>query len=51
MNDEREFIVKLKARDKNAFVELVRPYHSQLLPLASFYLPNRAAAEEVVQEA
>jgi hypothetical protein len=51
MNAVREFIVKLKARDQNAFVEPVRRYRSQLLPLASSYLPNRVAEEEVVHKA
>ena len=51
MNDERTLIEKLKARDEAAFVELVERYYGYLLPLANFFVSNRAVAEEVVQEA
>ncbi len=51
MNDERILIGRLKARDERAFVELVERYYGYLLPLADFYVSNRAVAEEVVQEA
>jgi RNA polymerase sigma-70 factor, ECF subfamily len=51
VEDERILIQKLRARDEAAFAELVKGYYGYLLPLASFYVPNRALAEEVVQEA
>ena len=51
MDDERTLIEKLKARDEDAFVELVERYYGYLLSLANFFVSNRAVAEEVVQEA
>jgi RNA polymerase sigma-70 factor (ECF subfamily) len=48
---ERILIEKLRARDENAFVELVERYYGYLLPLANFFVSNRAVAEEIVQEA
>src|SRR5262245_30823054 len=50
MDDERILIQKLRARDETAFVELVKRYYGYLLPLANFWVSNRAVAEEVVQE-
>ena len=50
MDDERTLVERLRARDENAFVELVESYYSCLLPLADFYVSNKAVAEEVVQE-
>ena len=51
MDDERVLIERLRARDESAFVELVERYYGYLLPLADFFVSNRAVAEEVVQEA
>ena len=51
MNDERTLIERLRVRDESAFVELVERYYGYLLPLADFFVSNRAVAEEVVQEA
>ncbi len=51
MDDERPLIERLRARDESAFVQLVERYYGYLLPLANFYVSNRAVAEEVVQEA
>jgi RNA polymerase sigma-70 factor (ECF subfamily) len=51
VEDERTLIERLKARDEEAFAELVERYYGYLLPLANFFVPNRAIAEEVVQEA
>ncbi len=51
MDDERTLIERLKARDEDAFVELVERYYGYLLSLANFFVSNRAVAEEVVQEA
>jgi len=50
VDDERTLVERLRARDENAFVELVESYYSCLLPLADFYVSNKAVAEEVVQE-
>lgn len=51
MDDEGTLIERLRARDEGAFVELVERYYGYLLPLANFFVSNRAVAEEVVQEA
>ena len=51
MDNERTLIGRLRARDESAFVELVERYYGYLLPLANFFVSNRAVAEEVVQEA
>jgi len=51
VNDERTLIERLRARDEAAFAELVQRYYGYLLPLANFFVSNRAVAEEVVQEA
>lgn len=51
MGDEAELVARLQAGDEAAFVELVDRYHSSLLRLATSFVPSRAVAEEVVQEA
>jgi RNA polymerase sigma factor (sigma-70 family) len=51
VEDERTLINRLRARDEAAFAELIERYYGYLLPLASFFVSNRAVAEEVVQEA
>ncbi len=51
MEDERTLIERLRSRDEAAFTELVDRYYGYLLPLADFFVSNRAVAEEVVQEA
>jgi RNA polymerase sigma-70 factor (ECF subfamily) len=48
---EQTLIERLRARDEAAFTELVQRYYGYLIPLADFYVSNRAVAEEVVQEA
>jgi len=50
VDDERRLIQRLRAREERAFVELVERYYGNLLPLADFYVSNRAVAEEVLQE-
>ena len=51
MEDEGRLIERLRARDEAAFTELVERYYGYLLPLADFFVSNRAVAEEVVQDA
>jgi RNA polymerase sigma-70 factor (ECF subfamily) len=51
VDNERMLVQRLRDRDEAAFVELVARYHGYLLPLANFFVSNRAVAEEVVQEA
>jgi RNA polymerase sigma-70 factor (ECF subfamily) len=49
--DEAELLERLRARDEQAFAELVREWSPSMLRLARMYTPSRAVAEEVVQEA
>src|SRR5215471_416353 len=50
VEDEHILIERLRARDEAAFTELVERYYGYLLPLADFFVSNRAVAEELVQE-
>ncbi len=49
-NEELRLVDALRKREESAFLELVNRYHAPLLRLATFYVPSRAVAEEVVQE-
>lgn len=51
MAEERDLLDRLRAGDEEAFAMLVRRHHPAMVRLASAYVPNRAVAEEVVQEA
>jgi RNA polymerase sigma-70 factor, ECF subfamily len=51
VENEQILIERLRARDEAAFTQLVERYYGYLLPLADFFVSNRAVAEEVVQEA
>jgi RNA polymerase sigma-70 factor, ECF subfamily len=42
---------RLRAGDENAFAELVEKYRTAMLSMALSYVPSRAVAEEVVQDA
>jgi RNA polymerase sigma factor (sigma-70 family) len=44
-------IRRLRAGDENAFAELVEKYRTAMLSMALSYVPSRAVAEEVVQDA
>jgi RNA polymerase sigma-70 factor (ECF subfamily) len=48
--DDGELVTRLRAGDQHAFTELVRRYQTGLLRVAQTIVPNRAVAEEVVQE-
>jgi RNA polymerase sigma-70 factor (ECF subfamily) len=50
MDEEVGLLERLRAGDEEAFVVLVTRHHDSMLRLASSFVPNRAAAEEVVQE-
>ena len=50
MGDEAELLARLRAGDEAAFVVLVDRYHTSMVRLASTFVPNRAVAEEVVQD-
>lgn len=45
-----DLVARLRAGDEEAFVLLVERYHAPLLRLAATMVPNRAVAEEVVQD-
>jgi RNA polymerase sigma-70 factor (ECF subfamily) len=49
--EERRLVEALRARDEAAFARLVEEYTPALLRIARLYVPTRALAEEVVQEA
>jgi RNA polymerase sigma-70 factor (ECF subfamily) len=48
---ERELVEALRAGDEAAFSRLIREYGPGMLRVAQQYVPSRAVAEEVVQEA
>jgi RNA polymerase sigma-70 factor (ECF subfamily) len=48
--EDRELIVRLRARDEAAFTSLVDRYHVSLIRLAMSHVSDRSVAEEVVQE-
>jgi len=48
--DDAILVEALKRGDETAFMALVQAYHPLLLRLALIYVPNRAVAEDVVQE-
>jgi RNA polymerase sigma-70 factor (ECF subfamily) len=48
--DDARLVKALRARDEEAFEELMREYNASLLRVAQIYVPSRAVAEEVVQE-
>jgi RNA polymerase sigma-70 factor, ECF subfamily len=49
--DDAALVARLQAGDEDAFVALVERYHPFLLRLATTFVPSRAVAEEVVQDA
>src|SRR4029453_17707053 len=50
-SDDLEQLAALRAGDERAFAPLVERHHGAMVRLASMYVPSRAVAEEVVQEA
>lgn len=48
--DDARLVAQLRAGDEQAFTALVEQYHGAMIRLAMIYVPDRAAAEEVVQE-
>jgi RNA polymerase sigma-70 factor (ECF subfamily) len=48
--EEFRLVAALRSGEEAAFALLVDKYHTALVRLASIYVPNRAVAEEVVQE-
>ena len=49
--DEADLLERLRARDERAFADVVRAWSPAMLRLARMHVADRAAAEEVVQEA
>jgi RNA polymerase sigma-70 factor (ECF subfamily) len=49
--DDARLVEALRAGDEQAFAVLVRRYGGLMLRVARLYVPSRAVAEEVVQEA
>jgi RNA polymerase sigma-70 factor (ECF subfamily) len=49
--NEREVVERLRAGDEAAFRELVRRHHTSMVRFAETFVPSRAVAEEVAQEA
>src|SRR5690606_9040774 len=49
-SDDLALLARLRARDAQAFSDLVDRYHGSLIRLAMLFVPSRAVAEEVVQE-
>src|SRR5713226_9586617 len=50
MESDGELLLRLRSGDERAFVSLVEHYHEPMLHLAASFVPNRAVAEEVVQD-
>ncbi len=48
---ERQIVERLRAGDESAFRELVRRHHAAMVRFAETFVPSRAVAEEVAQEA
>jgi RNA polymerase sigma-70 factor, ECF subfamily len=48
---DADIVARLRAGDEGAFIELAEKYHAAMLSIAVGYVPSRAVAEEVVQEA
>jgi RNA polymerase sigma-70 factor (ECF subfamily) len=49
--DELQQLAALRVGDERAFAALVERHHGAMVRLASVYVPSRAVAEEVAQEA
>jgi len=49
--DDHDIVAALRAGDQEAFAGLVRRYGPSMLRLAQLYVPTRAVAEDVVQDA
>lgn len=49
--DERSLVADLRAGKEEAFIRLVERYGPSMLRVAQAFVPSRAVAEEVVQEA
>ena len=50
VNNDAQFLERLRTGDEEAFVALVAAHHDAMLRLASTFVSSRAVAEEVVQD-
>jgi RNA polymerase sigma-70 factor, ECF subfamily len=50
MDSDADLVRRLRSGDEYAFTGLVERYHQPMLQLAASFVPNRAVAEEVVQD-
>jgi RNA polymerase sigma-70 factor (ECF subfamily) len=50
MDSDAELVLRLRSGDEQAFTGLVGRYQQPMLQLAASFVPNRAVAEEVVQD-
>jgi RNA polymerase sigma-70 factor, ECF subfamily len=50
-HDDEQLVAALRRGDESAFAELIDRHSPALLRVAENYVPSRAVAEEVVQEA
>ena len=48
--DDQALIAQLRQRDEEAFMALVKQYHTSLVRLASIYVNDESVAEDVAQE-
>ncbi len=48
--EDLRLVAMLRAGDEGAFVSLIERYNNTMLRLAMIYIPERAVAEEIVQE-
>jgi RNA polymerase sigma-70 factor (ECF subfamily) len=48
--DDHLLVERLRARDEEAFMDLVREWSPSMLRVARMYVPSQAVAEDVVQE-
>src|ERR687888_2731103 len=48
--DDHLLVERLRARDEEAFIDLVRQWSPSMLRVARMYVPSQAVAEDVVQE-
>lgn len=51
MEVDADLVRRLQAGDEQAFVSLVESYHAAMVALAMHFVPSRAVAEEVAQDA
>src|SRR5689334_16779908 len=49
--EELRMVENLREGNETAFVSLIERHHASMLHMAMVYIPNRAVAEEIVQEA